>query len=329
MLLSIIIPVYNVESYLRRCIDSVIVQGIDDDVELLLIDDGSKDSSGEICDEYASKYDWIHVFHIPNGGVGNARNYGIDRASGEYLMFIDSDDFLEQGMYQSIKTALETHSADCYIYGYKSYPNGCDGHCLPTGFYSEQEELANLYVKLKRNYLLFTPINKLFRADIVNMNKIRFDNQLHYYEDYLFNLSYFRFVRSVYTIGGIFYNYVQHEGGRLSGKYTPASVRIRVTEDIKDMSALLPSNAESREYDMMEYYNGLLNCVDSEVQHAQNYKTVFCCIDYLLVQITQYGFYEDFKRFIGRRKYVFLLRNRYSIFVLLMFKKCLLSIIRR
>ena len=201
--------------------------------------------------------------------------------------------------------------------------------CLHCGRGTMEQEIiqqqARCIAHEIRNHL---SICELY-SEIIKKNNIRFDTQLHYYEDYLFNLSFFRFVRFVYTIGSIFYNYVQHEGGRLSGKYTLASVRIRVTEDIKDMSALLPSNAESREYDMMEYYNSLLNCVDSEVQHAPNYKTVFCCIDYLLAQIKLHGFYKDFKRFIGRRKYVFLLRNRYSIFILLMFKKCLLSIIRR
>lgn len=90
--LSIIIPVYNVEKYLKECVKSVLMQSIKD-FEILLIDDGSKDSSGKLCDEIASTDSRIRVYHKPNGGLSSARNYGIDRALGEYIIFLDSDDF--------------------------------------------------------------------------------------------------------------------------------------------------------------------------------------------------------------------------------------------
>ena len=90
--ISVIIPVYNTEKYLHRCIDSVLAQTYQD-FELLLIDDGSKDSSGAICDEYAAKDTRVRVFHKENGGVSDTRNYGLDLAQGKYLMFLDSDDF--------------------------------------------------------------------------------------------------------------------------------------------------------------------------------------------------------------------------------------------
>ena len=89
--ISVIVPVYNVEKYLCRCIDSILAQTFTD-FELLLIDDGSKDSSGEICEEYAGKDARIRVFHRQNGGVSTARNLGIDKAKGEWIYFVDSDD---------------------------------------------------------------------------------------------------------------------------------------------------------------------------------------------------------------------------------------------
>lgn len=88
---SVIVPVYNVEKLLQRCIDSILAQTFTD-FELLLIDDGSKDKSGEICDEYAAKDSRIRVFHKQNGGVSTARNLGIDKAQGEWIYFVDSDD---------------------------------------------------------------------------------------------------------------------------------------------------------------------------------------------------------------------------------------------
>ena len=91
-LISLIIPVYNVEKYLKNCVDSVIKQNYED-MEIILVDDGSKDNSPRICDEYSEKYDFINVIHQKNGGASVARNTGIDAATGKYLMFIDSDDW--------------------------------------------------------------------------------------------------------------------------------------------------------------------------------------------------------------------------------------------
>ena len=93
-LISVIVPVYNAEKYLCRCIDSILAQTYKD-FELLLIDDGSKDSSGAICDEYAAKDSRVRVFHKENGGVGFARNVGLDHAQGDWVTFVDSDDWVD------------------------------------------------------------------------------------------------------------------------------------------------------------------------------------------------------------------------------------------
>ena len=94
-IISVIVPVYNVEQYLPRCIDSILAQTFTD-FELLLIDDGSKDKSGAICDAYARKDPRIRVFHKPNGGVSSARNMGLDNAKGEWIAFVDSDDWVNE-----------------------------------------------------------------------------------------------------------------------------------------------------------------------------------------------------------------------------------------
>ena len=95
--ISVIVPVYNAEKYLHRCIDSILSQTFTD-FELLLINDGSKDSSGAICDEYAAKDNRVRVFHKENGGASSARNLGLDNAKGEWIAFVDSDDLLEVNM---------------------------------------------------------------------------------------------------------------------------------------------------------------------------------------------------------------------------------------
>ena len=106
MIVSIIVPVYNAEKFLRRCIDSILAQTFTD-WELLLIDDGSKDASGNICDEYATKDGCIRVFHKENGGVSSARNLGLDHAKGEWVTFVDSDDYIEENFLKSFEGNLD------------------------------------------------------------------------------------------------------------------------------------------------------------------------------------------------------------------------------
>ena len=102
---SIIVPVYNVEKYLQRCIESILTQ-TETDFELLLIDDGSKDKSGLICDEYAQKDKRVNVIHKENGGVSSARNLGIEKANGEWICFIDADDYVRQDFLSDIQQYL-------------------------------------------------------------------------------------------------------------------------------------------------------------------------------------------------------------------------------
>ncbi len=112
-LISVIIPVYNVEKYLNECVDSIINQKMKD-FEIILVDDGSKDKSGEICDDYAQKHEFIKVVHKENGGASSARNRGIREANGEYLVFMDSDDFYKNGdFFTKVSKIIE-----------KSHPDG-------------------------------------------------------------------------------------------------------------------------------------------------------------------------------------------------------------
>lgn len=116
MKLSIIIPVYNVEKFIRRCLDSVIPQ-LEDSDEVIIVDDGSTDSSGMICDNYSKRKN-VRVIHKPNGGLSDARNKGIERASGDYLIFIDSDDYVSKDYIFQIKSVLSKHQYDIVNFGY-------------------------------------------------------------------------------------------------------------------------------------------------------------------------------------------------------------------
>ena len=110
MRFSIIVPVYNVEKYLSKCIQSLIDQDYND-YEILLIDDGSTDKSGIICEQYAKKYENIYVFHKKNGGLSDARNYGLQKALGDYILFVDSDDWIKKDILKEFSDIIENNKA--------------------------------------------------------------------------------------------------------------------------------------------------------------------------------------------------------------------------
>lgn len=309
MFLSVIIPVYNVEPYLKNCIESVIKQNLKNEIELLLVDDGSKDSSGKICDEYAAIHPWIKVFHLSNGGVGNARNYGLKHASGEYFTFIDSDDFLDDGFYAEVYQLHQIHPTDAYIFGYKDYPRKANEKEHTPSFRqcASPETLAETYFELKQNYMMFGVLNKIFKRSICG--NLKFNTQIHYFEDYLFVLSCLNKIHTLTTIEKAPYNYVHHPGERLGSKYTSPEVIVDVARQIREQSLLLPQSQELTNYTILEYYNNLLHAIDS----SKSIKEQLCYTKLLVSEIKKYGLLQDFRTYLGRRKPLLTIPNVYGI----------------
>ena len=205
VLISIIVPVYNVEKYLDKCIQSILSQSYRD-FELLLIDDGSTDTSGSICDKYASMDTRVRVFHKENGGVSSARNLGIKEAIGDWITFIDSDDWIYADLLKSYINHFSYH-ADLYIQGFID-SNGNQ--------FVEKEAFWNgddLIVKIDNieHQLIGFVWNKLFRASIIKNNQLFFDEKITMIEDLLFVYNYMIHADSVLNIPHINYYYWRHE----------------------------------------------------------------------------------------------------------------------
>jgi glycosyltransferase involved in cell wall biosynthesis len=148
-IISIIVPIYNVEEYIHKCINSIIAQTFRK-FELILIDDGSKDNSGKICDEYALRDSRIRVIHKKNGGVSSARNAGLDIAQGEYIGFIDPDDWVEEDMYEVLYQSLLENDCDISICGVKSFSinDGVKSMCnIPNKFICDGLEAMQFILK--------------------------------------------------------------------------------------------------------------------------------------------------------------------------------------
>lgn len=176
--ISVIVPVYNVEKYLRRCVDSILAQTFTD-FELLLIDDGSKDRSGEICDEYATKDERVRVFHKENGGVSSARNLGIKEAYGDYLWFVDSDDYVFTDSFDTIIKTIKTEEADVYEF---AFARNEKKHSLSKKSFSLHcnDDIIRFYLSSPKFHLW----NKIFSKSIIK--DILFIEGIAIGEDFLF-----------------------------------------------------------------------------------------------------------------------------------------------
>ncbi len=189
--ISIIIPIYNAERYLRNCIESVLSQSFKD-FELLLINDGSTDSCGQICDKYATKDDRVSVFYTKNQGVSSARNFGLNKAKGEWIYFADSDDIVLEHAFENMMHHISNY-VDYVIGGYKVYNEEED--CV----YKVEKERNVLITKKEAIMEMFAPIdyryqgylwNKLFKLSVIRAFSLSFKPNIKFNEDRLFNVEY-------------------------------------------------------------------------------------------------------------------------------------------
>ena len=182
--ISVIVPVYNVEAYLERCVESILKQTYTN-FELILINDGSTDSSGKICDDLANQYENIKVYHIENAGVSNARNLGIQLATGAWITFIDSDDFVTNDYLATLASAVEGENVGFVIAPLHHIKNGIVTDLPPYSgrkeLWSTEETMKELLMTTKTS---FFPVAKLFNRDLLAEEK--FNTDYHLAEDALF-----------------------------------------------------------------------------------------------------------------------------------------------
>lgn len=166
-LISVIVPVYNVEPYLAECLDSVMAQSYKH-IEIIVVDDGSTDNSGQLCDQYAERDPRIKVVHKKNGGLSEARNLGIDRARGEYIAFVDSDDVISPNFLQVLYSQLISNGADLAICRYVHFTNIYHNTSAETGKVTSFDR-AQIFSNFYHNYIIFVaPWNKLYKNELFN-----------------------------------------------------------------------------------------------------------------------------------------------------------------
>lgn len=233
--LSVIIPVYKVEPYLRQCLDSVIHQTYDN-LEIIIVDDGSPDCCGEICDEYAEKDNRIQVIHKKNEGLCAARNEGICRVTGEWLTFVDSDDWCELNYYENIISQIVDPTVDVVCAGgqIRETPNGRHTYYADYAdernfYFCDKESIEKLQIMVltsKRRFgVLAAPWDKLYRTEFLKGRRILFDPSCKALEDVWFNFQVFQEAQKVEGHLAVGYHY-RKLSTSITGSYNPKRPKI-------------------------------------------------------------------------------------------------------
>lgn len=256
-IVTIIIPIYNAEAALYRCIDSVLNQEYTD-FELLLVDDGSTDSSGEICDEYEKKDSRVRVIHKNNTGVSDTRNIGLKQASGKYIQFLDSDDWITQDATGLMVRAAEESGCDMVITDFYRVIGDRVSHKgdIEKDGILTLEEFAGYMMESPADFYYGVLWNKLFKRELIEKYHLCMDKTISWCEDFMFNLEYLLHAETIYALRVPLYYYVKTKGSLVS-----QGLSISKTIKMKRM--------------VFEYYHDFYKSVLTEEDYEKNKLSVY------------------------------------------------------
>ncbi|MBR2835018.1 MAG: glycosyltransferase family 2 protein [Coriobacteriales bacterium] len=270
---SIIIPVYKVEKYLTRCLESVLNQTMGD-FELLLVDDGSPDESGAICDHYATRDQRIRVFHQENAGAPAARNKALDYARGKWVMFLDADDWAEPTMLADLVEIGDTNNLELVIAGFYIDTYWSDNLsdcltqklCIPSRIYESQQSFRENAYELFDHNQLYSPWNKLYLRSYIEDNNLRFP--LTFWDDFPFVLSVIRDIERVGVTEEAYYHFIRAREDSETTRYREGVYEKREEEhtwmlDIYDHWNVHDST--SMEVVYRRYSERLIGCIENVV----------------------------------------------------------------
>lgn len=260
--ISIVVPMYNSEDYIERCIKSLMVQTLKE-IEIVIVNDGSIDKSLKIVNNLAKIDERIKVFNKENGGVSTARNLGIEKSNGAYITFVDSDDWCEKDMLEKMYLSILENDIDLVVVGYsmdnykgkESFKNVIEENVISR----DKNEIGEILYKVNLSYL----VTKLYKNEIIKKNNLKFEVGLSLGEDAIFVYEYIKNIKSIAVVNQSLYHYVRCNNQSLSTKYVEnINVFIEKIYDLKqELFTKFPSyeyrckiNGENRKFDSTNIY---------------------------------------------------------------------------
>lgn len=267
--ISVIMPVYKVEDYVGKSIESIQAQTLTE-WELFAVDDGSPDNSGAICEEYAKKDPRIKVIHQENAGAPAARNVAIDKAVGEFMYFMDSDDWAEPTMLEDMYKIATENDRQLVVAGYyidtyySDEEKFTQEQFVPSAIYKTQQEFREAAYKLFDKNLLYTPWNKLFSSEYLRANKLYFPNT--FWDDFPFNLSVVRDVERVAVTDKKYYHFIRKRAESETARYRSDMYDKREEENgwMEEIYAHWNIDTpEVREFLARRYIERIIGCIEN------------------------------------------------------------------
>lgn len=267
-LISIIVPIYNAQAYLPRCIDSILGQSYQN-FELILVNDGSKDDSGQICDSYANKDGRVRVFHNSNGGASFSRFYGMQKANGQFFCFVDADDSLPEDALEKLYSYSMQYDTDITIGGYTRF---CDNKVIDYCGFPLNVISGNtyLYSLLSGNWKIYGPVAKLFKKELFVFPYPEIPKNIRVGEDLLMNVYFASHAKSVVYVPFSVYNYYQIDTSAThTFKYTIDYMRSYLYElqTILDQNKVPVSHELFCHYNIIIMYNVMLDDEGDEIDY--------------------------------------------------------------
>ena len=305
--LSIIVPVYGVEKYIDKCLDSLVKQSLKE-IEIIVVNDGTKDNSQKIIDKYVKKYpDKIKSYIKENGGQGSARNYGLEKANGEYIGYVDSDDFVEKDMYKKLYNKAKENNYDIVVCGNYNVSEDYQNKNIDAFINNYNTDLENIFFGKMAVW------NKIYKRDILIKNKLEFKEKV-WYEDLAFTLKAIMNSNTFAFIDEPLYDYLIREGSTMNNSNVQRNLEI--LDAFNDILSYIQHNKKEEYFSKIEflaidhiYISAIVRVLKAEADDKVKRETINKLIDYMNKKFPNYKNNKYINTLSKNRKIIYKLIN--------------------
>lgn len=304
---SVIVPVYNVERFIDKCLNSLVKQSLKE-IEIIVVNDGTKDNSQKIIDKYVKKYpDKIKSYIKENGGQGSARNYGLKKATGEYIGYVDSDDFVEKDMYKKLYNKAKENNYDIVVCGNYNVSEDYQNKNIDAFINNYNTDLENIFFGKMAVW------NKIYKRDILIKNKLEFKEKV-WYEDLAFTLKAIMNSNTFAFIDEPLYDYLIREGSTMNNSNVKRNLEI--LEAFNDILSYIQHNKKEEYFSKIEflaidhiYISAIVRVLKAEADDKVKRETINKLIDYMNKKFPNYKNNKYINTLSKNRKIIYKLIN--------------------